>query len=264
MAERRSEPRSCGVLPSQRSFLLARGRCQVQQRPEEKGVGLAARMVGKFGRELTRRRQGSAAQVTAHRTGPCGGPSHARATVQIASPLYGVEGTAAANTPRVYRRRPSERTVLYRALAQHFERFLHVYEERFEYTHGYLRRCVQTAVDRYLDCDIFRQRRGTVPLRGVWPRLPDPPSPASSAVCAPPAVRATTWTLARVAAQKRLPTRSLRTPPCLPGSPVDRSGSRRCGPFPCRCRSPSTCTRRSTARPRRPRTCRSPAVRRAP
>ena len=45
--------------------------------------------------------------------------------------------------------------MLYRALAQHFERFLQVYEERFERTHGYLRRCIQTAVYRYLDCGIF-------------------------------------------------------------------------------------------------------------
>jgi hypothetical protein len=45
--------------------------------------------------------------------------------------------------------------VLYRALAQHFERFLQVYEERFERSHGYLRRCVQAAVYRYLDCGIF-------------------------------------------------------------------------------------------------------------
>jgi hypothetical protein len=45
--------------------------------------------------------------------------------------------------------------VLYRALAHHFERFLQLYEERFERTHGYLRRCVRTAVYRYLDCGIF-------------------------------------------------------------------------------------------------------------
>jgi hypothetical protein len=45
--------------------------------------------------------------------------------------------------------------VLYRALAHHFERFLQVDEERFERTHGYLRRCVQTATYRYLDCGIF-------------------------------------------------------------------------------------------------------------
>ena len=54
-------------------------------------------------------------------------------------------------------RRHPERTILYRALAHHFEHFLRVYEERFLYTHGYLRGCVEPAVHRYLDCGIFDQ-----------------------------------------------------------------------------------------------------------
>ncbi|MGH9362139.1 MAG: transposase zinc-binding domain-containing protein, partial [Thermoanaerobaculia bacterium] len=61
----------------------------------------------------------------------------------------------AAPGPWPYRPRQPERTVLYRALAHHFERFLQVYEERFEPTHGYLRRSVESAVYRYLDCGIF-------------------------------------------------------------------------------------------------------------
>ncbi len=61
----------------------------------------------------------------------------------------------AAPGPRLYRSRRPERTVLYRALADQFERFLGVYEERFEPTHGYLRRAVAPAVYRCLDRGIF-------------------------------------------------------------------------------------------------------------
>ncbi len=61
----------------------------------------------------------------------------------------------AAPGPRLYRSRRPERTLLYRALADQFERFLGVFEERFEPTHGYLRRSVAPAVYRYLDCGIF-------------------------------------------------------------------------------------------------------------
>jgi hypothetical protein len=68
-----------------------------------------------------------------------------------------VETSRAPAPTRVYRARRPERTVLYRALAHHFERFLLVYEERFQSTHGYLRRCVELAVHRYLDCGIFDQ-----------------------------------------------------------------------------------------------------------
>jgi hypothetical protein len=66
-----------------------------------------------------------------------------------------VETSRASAHIRVYRARRPERTVLYRALARHFERFLLVYEERFQPTHGYLRHCVEPAVHRYLDCGIF-------------------------------------------------------------------------------------------------------------
>jgi hypothetical protein len=61
----------------------------------------------------------------------------------------------AAPGPRLYRSRRPERTLLYRALADQFERFLAVYEGRFERTHGFLRRSVEKAVYRYLDCGIF-------------------------------------------------------------------------------------------------------------
>ena len=54
-----------------------------------------------------------------------------------------------------YRPRRPERTVLYRVLAQHFERFVQVYDERFASTHGPLSKGAQEAVYRYLDCGIF-------------------------------------------------------------------------------------------------------------
>ncbi len=68
-----------------------------------------------------------------------------------------MESVAAASSPHVYRPRRPERTVLYRALALHFEHFVQVYEERFRHTHGYLRGCVEPAVHRYLDCGISDQ-----------------------------------------------------------------------------------------------------------
>ena len=43
---------------------------------------------------------------------------------------------ATANDAGPYRPRRPERTVLYRVLAQHFERFVQVYDERFAPTHG--------------------------------------------------------------------------------------------------------------------------------
>ena len=55
----------------------------------------------------------------------------------------------------IYRPRHPERTVLYRVLAQHFERFVQVYDERFAPTRGPLRPGAQEAVNRYLDCGIF-------------------------------------------------------------------------------------------------------------
>ena len=56
---------------------------------------------------------------------------------------------------RLYRRRQPEKTVLYRALAHHFETFLLVYEERFERSFGYLRAIVRDTVYRFLDCGIL-------------------------------------------------------------------------------------------------------------
>ena len=54
--------------------------------------------------------------------------------------------------PGIYRPRRPERTVLYRVLFHHFERFLAEYEERFEKAYGYLRPIVKEVVERYLDC----------------------------------------------------------------------------------------------------------------
>ncbi|MCP4202201.1 MAG: hypothetical protein GY769_09725 [bacterium] len=68
-----------------------------------------------------------------------------------------METVATAASARVYRARRPERTVLYRALAHHFECSLRVYADRFSPTHGYLRGCVEPAVHRYLDCGIFDQ-----------------------------------------------------------------------------------------------------------
>jgi hypothetical protein len=59
--------------------------------------------------------------------------------------------------PGVYRRRRPESSVLYRALAHHFETFLQVYDERFQPTFGHLRHVVQKAVYRFLDCGILDQ-----------------------------------------------------------------------------------------------------------
>ena len=64
----------------------------------------------------------------------------------------------------IYRPRHPERTVLYRVLVHHFERFVEEYEERFERTYGFavLRReanegsffrpIVKEVVEKYLDC----------------------------------------------------------------------------------------------------------------
>ena len=56
---------------------------------------------------------------------------------------------------RVYRRRQPEKSVLYRALAQHFESFLLLYEQRFEKSFGFLRAIVRDTVYRFLDCGIL-------------------------------------------------------------------------------------------------------------
>ncbi len=64
---------------------------------------------------------------------------------------------AIACPPQNYRRRRPELSVLYRALAHHFERFEQVYEERFESAFGFLRKVVQKSVFRFLDCGILEQ-----------------------------------------------------------------------------------------------------------
>ena len=52
----------------------------------------------------------------------------------------------------IYRPRHPERTVLYRVLFHHFERFVAEYEERFEKAYGYFRPIIKDVVEKYLDC----------------------------------------------------------------------------------------------------------------
>ena len=52
----------------------------------------------------------------------------------------------------VYRPRHPERTVLYRVLFHHFDRFLAEYEIRFEREYGFFRTIDREVVERYLDC----------------------------------------------------------------------------------------------------------------
>ena len=52
----------------------------------------------------------------------------------------------------VYRPRHPERTVLYRVLSHHFDRFLTEYEVRFEREYGFFRQIIKDVVERYLDC----------------------------------------------------------------------------------------------------------------
>ena len=54
--------------------------------------------------------------------------------------------------PGIYRPRHPERTALYRVLFHNFDRFLTVYESRFEKEYGHLRPVVREVVERYLDC----------------------------------------------------------------------------------------------------------------
>jgi hypothetical protein len=54
--------------------------------------------------------------------------------------------------PGIYRPRHPERTVLYRILFHNFDRFLTVYEGRFEKEYGHFRPVVKEVVERYLDC----------------------------------------------------------------------------------------------------------------
>ena len=69
--------------------------------------------------------------------------------------LYGV--MPEAHPPPIYRRRRPELSVLYRALAHHFERFEQVYEQRFESAFGFLRKVVRESVFRFLDCGILER-----------------------------------------------------------------------------------------------------------
>jgi hypothetical protein len=52
--------------------------------------------------------------------------------------------------PGIYRPRHPERTVLYRVLFHHFERFVAEYESRFERDYGYFRPIVKDVVEKYL------------------------------------------------------------------------------------------------------------------
>jgi len=52
----------------------------------------------------------------------------------------------------VYRPRHPERTVFYRVLFHHFDRFLTEYEARFEQEYGFFRPIIKEVVERYIDC----------------------------------------------------------------------------------------------------------------
>jgi hypothetical protein len=52
----------------------------------------------------------------------------------------------------IYRPRHPERTILYRVLFHHFDRFLTEYESRFEREYGFFRPIIKDVVERYLDC----------------------------------------------------------------------------------------------------------------
>jgi hypothetical protein len=54
--------------------------------------------------------------------------------------------------PGIYRPRHPERTVLYRLLFHHFERFVAEYQERFEWTYGYFPPIVKDVVEKFVDC----------------------------------------------------------------------------------------------------------------
>jgi hypothetical protein len=55
-------------------------------------------------------------------------------------------------SPGVYRPRHPDRTVLYRVIFHHFDRFLAEYEDRFQREYGFFRLIVKEVVERYLDC----------------------------------------------------------------------------------------------------------------
>ena len=54
--------------------------------------------------------------------------------------------------PGFYRPRHPERTVLYRVPFYSFDRFVTVYESRFEKEYGHFRPAIREVVERYLDC----------------------------------------------------------------------------------------------------------------
>ena len=79
-----------------------------------------------------------------------------RGEFQLRMGLTPLKVDCTKTTPkRVYRRRQPEKSVLYRAMAQHFESFLLLYEQRFEKSFGYLRAIVRDTVYRFLDCGIL-------------------------------------------------------------------------------------------------------------
>jgi len=89
---------------------------------------------------------------------------------------------ATSSPAGVYRHRHPDRTVLYRVLAQHFERFVQVYDERFPPTRGPLPVGTREAVNRYLDCGIFAC--GVARVRcGIVGMISSLRSRASSDVC---------------------------------------------------------------------------------
>ena len=63
-------------------------------------------------------------------------------------------GCPARSAPPYLPRRP-QASPLYRVLADHFETLERVHEERFEPTHGPLRRAARVAVGRFLDCGLL-------------------------------------------------------------------------------------------------------------
>jgi len=77
-----------------------------------------------------------------------------------------VQTAAPITSAQTYRPRHPERSVLYRALAHHFERFLLVYEDRFQDGRGYLRRCVEPAIHQLPRLRYLR------PGRRLWVEFP--------------------------------------------------------------------------------------------
>jgi len=65
-----------------------------------------------------------------------------------------------------YRSRHPERTVLFRVIFHHFDRFLSEYESRFQAEYDFLRPIIKEAVEKYLDC-------GNPSCGFAWVRCPD-------------------------------------------------------------------------------------------